>query len=85
VNEKWVVWNLREAVEEIQRTIADLETEPASRTRGDLGSIADQPPDGYLLPRPADAPARGRESDGRGAGDGEAGGVRRLDALRTAA
>jgi hypothetical protein len=28
LNKKWVLWNLREAAEEIQRTIADLETEP---------------------------------------------------------
>ena len=28
LNKKWVLWNLREAVEEINRTIAELETEP---------------------------------------------------------
>ena len=28
LNKKWVVWNLREAIEEIERTIAELENEP---------------------------------------------------------
>jgi hypothetical protein len=28
LNKKWVLWNLREALDHVQRTIADLETKP---------------------------------------------------------